>query len=161
VLIKGPCGIGIGSSLLMCCPCVCLTRPLGLLPWVLTEGNGRERPYRHHRDVPPDHLRTGGRRCRSAARPYRRTAAAERADGEPAPPVEADLVRVDEVARRGGGDVIVRRIAEHVQLDPDMMAELKSVGVMPGNTVKIGHSPEGEDIPVTGEGNTAELAPQV
>ena len=39
-------------------------------------------------------------------------------EGEPAPPVEADLVRMDDVARRGGGKVEVRRIAEHVQLDP-------------------------------------------
>ncbi|GAB3877078.1 metal-dependent transcriptional regulator [Kibdelosporangium lantanae] len=45
--------------------------------------------------------------------------------GEPAPPAEADLVRVDEVARRGGGKIEVRRIAEHVQMDPDLMAELK------------------------------------
>ena len=37
--------------------------------------------------------------------------------GEAAGPVEPDLVRLDEVARRGGGTVEVRRIAEHVQLD--------------------------------------------
>ena len=51
--------------------------------------------------------------------------------GEPAPPVEANLVRIDEVARRGGGKVEVRRIAEHVQLDPDLMADLKSAGSVP------------------------------
>src|ERR687887_1815751 len=83
-------------------------------------------------------------------------------EGEPAPPVEADLVRMDDVARRGGGKVEVRRIAEHVQLDPDLMAELKSVGLLPGRTVKIGPSKgDGNTIGVEGEGATAQFAPSV
>jgi DtxR family Mn-dependent transcriptional regulator len=57
--------------------------------------------------------------------------------GEPAPPAEPDLLRLDEVARRGGGRVEVRRIAEHVQLDPELMAELKNVGLVPGGTVQV------------------------
>ena len=57
--------------------------------------------------------------------------------GEPAPPAEPDLLRLDEVARRGGGRVEVRRIAEHVQLDPELMAELKKVGLVPGGTVQV------------------------
>ena len=32
-------------------------------------------------------------------------------DGEPAPAAEADLIRIDEVARRGGGKVEVRPLA--------------------------------------------------
>src|SRR5688500_19647022 len=35
--------------------------------------------------------------------------------GDPAPDAEADLVRLDEFARAGGGKVEIRRIAEHVQ----------------------------------------------
>lgn len=58
--------------------------------------------------------------------------------GEPAPPPEPDLLRLDDVARRGGGRVEVRRIAEHVQLDPKLMAELKGAGLVPGGTVQVG-----------------------
>ncbi|HVK25952.1 MAG TPA: metal-dependent transcriptional regulator [Actinokineospora sp.] len=83
-------------------------------------------------------------------------------EGEPAPPVEAGLVRVDEVARSGGGNVEVRRIAEHVQLDPQLMAELKHVGVLPGEIIAVGASKgDGSNITITGAGNSAELAPIV
>lgn len=51
--------------------------------------------------------------------------------------VDRELQRVDEVARSGGGRAIVHRIAEHVQLDPDLMSELKKIGVMPGNEVEV------------------------
>ena len=57
--------------------------------------------------------------------------------GEPAASIEPDLVRLDEVARRGGGTVEVRRIAEHVQLDPAMMADLHKVDAVPGNVVQV------------------------
>ncbi|PPK62199.1 metal-dependent transcriptional regulator [Actinokineospora auranticolor] len=83
-------------------------------------------------------------------------------EGEPAPPVEAGLVRVDEVARRGGGRVEIRRIAEHVQLDADLMAGLKAVGVLPGSVVTVGPlRPDGSAIEVTGAGTTAALSPTV
>ncbi|ALG07949.1 metal-dependent transcriptional regulator [Kibdelosporangium phytohabitans] len=83
-------------------------------------------------------------------------------EGEPAPPAEADLVRVDEVARRGGGKVEIRRIAEHVQMDPDLMAELKSVGLLPGQTVSVGPSKgDGNTIEVSGAGNSAQIEPSV
>ncbi|MBP2330952.1 DtxR family Mn-dependent transcriptional regulator [Kibdelosporangium banguiense] len=83
-------------------------------------------------------------------------------EGEPAPPAEADLVRVDEVARRGGGKIEIARIAEHVQMDPDLMAELKSVGLLPGQTVSVGPSKgDGNNIEVSGAGNSAQLAPTV
>ncbi len=82
--------------------------------------------------------------------------------GEPAPPAEADLVRIDEVARRGGGKVEVRRIAEHVQMDPDLMADLKSVGLLPGQTVSVGPSKgDGNTIEVSGAGSSAQLPPSV
>lgn len=83
-------------------------------------------------------------------------------EGEPAPPVEAGLVRVDEVARRGGGKVEICRIAEHLQPDPDLMAELRAVGVMPGNTVMVGPSKgDGNTIEISGENASAQLAPSV
>jgi DtxR family Mn-dependent transcriptional regulator len=82
-------------------------------------------------------------------------------DGEPAPPVEADLLRLDEVARRGGGRVEVRRIAEHVQLDPDLMAELKAVGVVPGGTVEVDPMAGAKVVQVRGNGTVAELDPAV
>jgi DtxR family Mn-dependent transcriptional regulator len=62
-------------------------------------------------------------------------------EGKPAPTPEPGLVRVDEVARRGGGQVEVRRIAEHVQIDEELMAELKTVGLIPGNTVQVQGGP--------------------
>ncbi|MBW4722236.1 metal-dependent transcriptional regulator [Saccharothrix obliqua] len=78
-------------------------------------------------------------------------------DGEPAPPAEAGLVRVDEVARRGGGRVEVRRIAEHVQMDPALMAGLKAVGVVPGGTVEVCAPSGAKVVQVRGNGTTAEL----
>ncbi|RSM70672.1 metal-dependent transcriptional regulator [Kibdelosporangium aridum] len=83
-------------------------------------------------------------------------------EGEPAPPAEAELVRIDEVARRGGGKVEIRRIAEHVQMDPDLMSELRSVGLLPGQTVKVGPSKgDGNLIEVSGAGNSVQLEPSV
>jgi DtxR family Mn-dependent transcriptional regulator len=79
-------------------------------------------------------------------------------DGEPAPPAEPGLIRVDEVARRGGGTVEVRRIAEHVQLDPDLMAELKAVGMVPGGTLDVVASGGGtKTVQVRGNDTTAEI----
>ena len=57
--------------------------------------------------------------------------------GEGTLPLEPDLVRLDEVARRGGGTVEVRRIAEHVQEDPALMADLHKVDAVPGNMVQV------------------------
>lgn len=78
-------------------------------------------------------------------------------DGEPAPPAEADLVRLDEFARTGGGEVEIRRIAEHVQLDEMLMTELKSVGIVPGSRVKIGKAAPGGTIEVTGGDHTGQV----
>jgi DtxR family Mn-dependent transcriptional regulator len=76
---------------------------------------------------------------------------------EPAPPVEAGLLRVDEVARRGGGMVEVRRIAEHVQLDTLMLTELRSVGIVPGGTVEVSAMERGLGIEVRGAGHTTRI----
>ncbi len=66
-----------------------------------------------------------------------------------APAAETDLQRVDEIARRGGGRALVCRIAEHVQLDPDLMSELKEVGLMPSHEIEI--------VPVTGVNKPIEV----
>jgi DtxR family Mn-dependent transcriptional regulator len=79
----------------------------------------------------------------------------------PAPPPESDLVRLDEFARAGGGKVEIRRIAEHVQLDESLMTELKSVGIVPGQTVKVAKSNSGSTIEVTGEHSTVQVASSV
>ncbi|WNV83644.1 metal-dependent transcriptional regulator [Umezawaea sp. Da 62-37] len=82
-------------------------------------------------------------------------------DGKPAPAAESDLIRIDEVARRGGGKVEVRRIAEHIQLDPDLMAELKDAGVVPGGTVEVDPLAGAKVIKVRGNSSTATLDPSV
>ncbi|HJQ48636.1 MAG TPA: metal-dependent transcriptional regulator [Amycolatopsis sp.] len=71
--------------------------------------------------------------------------------GQPAPPIEADLIRLDEFARAGGGKVEIRRIAEHVQLDEKLMVDLKSAGVVPGSTVKVARASGSGTVEVTGE----------
>jgi DtxR family transcriptional regulator, iron-dependent repressor len=77
--------------------------------------------------------------------------------GKPAPSPEPGLVRVDEVARRGGGQVEVRRIAEHVQIDEELMAELKLVGLVPGNTVEVRAGPAAAVVEVHGLGAVAKI----
>ncbi|MCC5698185.1 ferrous iron transport protein A, partial [Klebsiella pneumoniae] len=72
------------------------------------------------------------------------------------------LRRVDEIARNGGGRGEIRRIAEHVQLDPKLMTELKEVGVLPGKEVDI-TSVVGANKPVEirGENGSTELPPSI
>ncbi|QWF77567.1 metal-dependent transcriptional regulator [Amycolatopsis sp. CA-230715] len=78
--------------------------------------------------------------------------------GEPALPVEADLVRLDEFARAGGGAVEIRRIAEHVQLDEKLMVELKSVGLIPGRTVTVGRAAgAGSTIEISGDTDSMQV----
>src|SRR6476661_6474674 len=76
---------------------------------------------------------------------------------------EAGLQRLDELARRGGGRVEVRRIAEHVQVDAELMIELKGAGVVPGQDVQVGAiSRFGEAVPVnTTDGASTTVAPNV
>ncbi|PRW65042.1 metal-dependent transcriptional regulator [Actinopolyspora mortivallis] len=80
--------------------------------------------------------------------------------GESAPLVDTELQRVDEIARNGGGRALVCRIAEHVQLDPELMNALKSVEVVPGKDVEI-LSVVGSNKPidVRGAGGTTQLPP--
>ncbi len=78
--------------------------------------------------------------------------------GEAAGPVEPDLVRLDEVARRGGGTVEVRRISEHVQLDPTLMADLHKVDAVPGNVVEVAaQARASHPIVLSGRGTTVEV----
>jgi DtxR family Mn-dependent transcriptional regulator len=65
--------------------------------------------------------------------------------------VDVALQRLDEVARHGGGVVEVRRIAEHIQVDAELMVELKNGGVVPGQQVRVGAIPRfGDPVPVAG-----------
>ncbi|AXB43959.1 metal-dependent transcriptional regulator [Amycolatopsis albispora] len=82
--------------------------------------------------------------------------------GDPAPDAEADLVRLDEFARAGGGKVEIRRIAEHVQQDETLMTELNSVGLVPGQTVSVSRANgSGSTIEITGESISVQVAPSV
>jgi DtxR family transcriptional regulator, Mn-dependent transcriptional regulator len=77
-------------------------------------------------------------------------------------PDEAGLVRLDEFARGGGGKVEVRRIAEHIQLNEQLMAHLKSAGVLPGSDVDVVAIPRfGDAVGVGHQGNQAEVDPLV
>jgi DtxR family Mn-dependent transcriptional regulator len=78
------------------------------------------------------------------------------------PSLEIGLQRLDELARRGGGRVEVRRIAEHVQVDADLMADLKSAGVLPGNEVEVKAIARfGDAVPVVSAEGTAAVAPLI
>lgn len=78
------------------------------------------------------------------------------------PVLELGLQRLDEFARRGGGSVEVRRIAEHVQADPDLMTELKQSGIVPGQSVDVGSiSRFGDAVPVGAVGEQAQVAPLI
>jgi len=80
-----------------------------------------------------------------------------------APPVlEVGLQRLDEVARRGGGWVEVRRIAEHVQVDTDLMGELKDAGIVPGHNVHVQAVMRFDDaVLVSSEGYDSSVAPLI
>ncbi|MGH3520545.1 MAG: metal-dependent transcriptional regulator [Haloechinothrix sp.] len=83
-------------------------------------------------------------------------------EGEPAPPAEPDLVRLDEVARRGGGTVEIRRIAEHVQIDEELMAKLRIVGLVPGGKVHVGKANGANSVvEISGIGETLQVSPAV
>jgi DtxR family transcriptional regulator, Mn-dependent transcriptional regulator len=78
------------------------------------------------------------------------------------PTLEVGLQRLDEFARRGGGRVEVRRIAEHVQMDADLMADLKTAGIVPGQDVDVhAISRFGDPVPVASEGDSATVAPLI
>jgi DtxR family transcriptional regulator, Mn-dependent transcriptional regulator len=77
-------------------------------------------------------------------------------------PDEAGLVRLDEFARSGGGKVVIRRIAEHVQLNESLMAGLKSAGVLPGSDVEVTGIPRfGDAVNVGHAGQRSDVDPLV
>jgi DtxR family Mn-dependent transcriptional regulator len=71
--------------------------------------------------------------------------------------VDPSLVRVDEIARRGGGTAEIRRIAEHIQTDIDLLADLKAAGIAPGAIVTVAAAKFGSDIIVTGPKDSTTL----
>lgn len=78
------------------------------------------------------------------------------------PPLEVGLQRLDEFARRGGGKVEVRRIAEHVQVDADLMGELKLAGIVPGREVEVrAISRFGDSVPVVADDEESSVAPLI
>jgi DtxR family transcriptional regulator, Mn-dependent transcriptional regulator len=78
--------------------------------------------------------------------------------GRGAAPIEPDLIRLHEVARRGGGTVEVRRIAEHVQLDPALMADLHKVDAVPGNVIQVAALARSDHpVVISGGGSTVEI----
>ncbi len=86
----------------------------------------------------------------------------DQTSGSVPPTLEVGLQRLDELARRGGGAVEVRRIAEHVQVDADLMGELKLAGIVPGNIVEVQPIPRfGDEVPVVAEGDRSTVAPLV
>lgn len=82
--------------------------------------------------------------------------------GEPAPTIDPELLRLDEVSRRGGGRVEIRRIAEHIQLDPALMAELHKVDAVPGNEVDVSAQQRaGSLVVLHGGGSVVEVSSSV
>ena len=79
-----------------------------------------------------------------------------------ATPGEAGLVRLDEFARGAGGKVVIRRIAEHVQLNEELMADLKSAGVLPGSDVDVLAIPRfGDAVDIGHAGTRSQVDPLV
>ena len=77
-------------------------------------------------------------------------------------PDDAGLVRLDEFARSGGGMVVIRRIAEHVQLNEVLMAGLKTAGVLPGSDIEVVGIPRfGDAVNVGHGGQRSEVDPLV
>ncbi|MDN5918280.1 MAG: metal-dependent transcriptional regulator [Pseudonocardia sp.] len=78
------------------------------------------------------------------------------------PTLEVGLQRLDEFARRGGGKVEIRRIAEHVQVDAELMGELKLAGIVPGHSIDVAPIPRfGDPVPVVSDDGQATVAPLV
>ena len=78
------------------------------------------------------------------------------------PSLEVGLQRLDEFARRGGGRVEVRRIAEHVQVDADLMADLKEAGIVPGHDVEVRPIARfGDAVPVVAGDGESTVAPLI
>ncbi len=62
---------------------------------------------------------------------------------------------------RAGGEVVVRRISEHLQTDAELMAELEEAGVRPQETVTAAGSGAGAGVRVGHDGHQTDLTAEV
>ena len=80
--------------------------------------------------------------------------------GEPEPVEDgAVLVTLDKVAIDGATTVVVRRLAEPVQSDTDLMSRLRRAGVRPGASVSVGRG--GAGLLVGSGGEATEISGEV
>jgi DtxR family Mn-dependent transcriptional regulator len=63
------------------------------------------------------------------------------------------LITLEQAAARGSGKAIVRRISEQIQPDANIMRDLRSAGVQPGETVRLATEAEGLQL-TTDHGST-------
>ena len=61
------------------------------------------------------------------------------------------LTTMKAAARRGGRDVIVRRISEQIQPDADVMRRLREVGIQPGRPLVVEQAGDGVRVLVDGQ----------
>jgi DtxR family Mn-dependent transcriptional regulator len=69
------------------------------------------------------------------------------------------LAPLDRVARDGATSVVVRRLAEPVQTDTDLMSRLRRAGVHPGASITVGRG--GEGLLVGTGGESTEISDEV
>lgn len=69
------------------------------------------------------------------------------------------LVTLDKVDVDGGATVLVRRLAEPVQSDQDLMSRLRRAGVRPGASVTVGRG--GTGLLVGSGGESTEISGEV
>ncbi len=67
----------------------------------------------------------------------------------------AVLITLDKVVLDGPTAVVVRRLAEPVQSDTDLMSRLRRAGVQPGNSITVGAPPAGGVGLLVGSGGEA------
>jgi DtxR family Mn-dependent transcriptional regulator len=79
---------------------------------------------------------------------------------QPDPSSDGPLVTLEQAAAGGSEKAVVRRISEQIQPDADIMRDLRSAGVQPGRTVRLGSEGNGltlttDDGTTTVDGTTA------
>jgi DtxR family Mn-dependent transcriptional regulator len=65
------------------------------------------------------------------------------------------LLTMDEAARQGASDVVVRRISEQIQPDAELLRDLSDAGARPGHTVRLRTGSDG--LHVTSDGGSTVL----